>query len=241
MWSTAMSLLAGALLISLRSMASQEEHNPRKSLQPFNDLVGAWRATVEASLGTGNRNQPWRETIQWTWRFKDQDAWLEFKVTNAKLHAGGELRAIPGGEYQLILHPVDVKASPLVFVGKLSPNGRALVLEREDDNKKETQRLTLQFVGEIRYVLRGERRPHGRTMFQRDFQVAAQREGESLARQAANTKPECIVSGGLGTMTVSYKGVTYYVCCTGCRDEFNANPEKYIQEWEEKKKKKSPP
>jgi len=65
--------------------------------------------------------------------------------------------------------------------------------------------------------------------------VTGTREGESFG--AAEKKPECIVSGGLGTSTVSYKGVTYYVCCTGCRDEFNANPEKYVKEWNEKKAK----
>jgi hypothetical protein len=34
------------------------------------------------------------------------------------------------------------------------------------------------------------------------------------------------------------KGKTYYVCCSGCRSEFNANPEKYIKEYEEAKAKK---
>lgn len=238
MLSTAVSILTSFLLISPYSVVSQDKLDPRKSLQPFNDLIGSWRATVEGASGTAKTSQPWRETIEWSWRFKDEDAWLQFSVTGGKLYAGGELRAIPGGEYQLILHPVQSKATSLVFVGKLSPNRRTLIFEREDDRKKETQRLTLQLVGEIRYVLRGERRPYGRTMFQSEFQIAAQREGESLARQAASTKPECIVSGGLGTITVTYKGVTYYVCCTGCRDEFNANPEKYIREWEEKKKKK---
>jgi YHS domain-containing protein len=46
------------------------------------------------------------------------------------------------------------------------------------------------------------------------------------------------VTGGLGTMTVSYEGKTYYVCCSGCRDEFKADPKKYIAEWEAKRKMK---
>jgi YHS domain-containing protein len=33
------------------------------------------------------------------------------------------------------------------------------------------------------------------------------------------------------------QGVTYYVCCSGCRDAFNEDPEKYIKEYEAKKKK----
>ncbi|MFO0954601.1 MAG: YHS domain-containing protein [Isosphaeraceae bacterium] len=30
-------------------------------------------------------------------------------------------------------------------------------------------------------------------------------------------------------MTVSYQGKTFPLCCTGCRDEFNDNPEKYVK------------
>ena len=26
-----------------------------------------------------------------------------------------------------------------------------------------------------------------------------------------------------------YKGKTYYVCCSGCRDAFNENPEKFLK------------
>jgi len=48
-------------------------------------------------------------------------------------------------------------------------------------------------------------------------------------------KNECIVSGGQGTITISYKGETYYVCCSGCADAFKENPEKYINEYKAKK------
>ena len=50
--------------------------------------------------------------------------------------------------------------------------------------------------------------------------------------------PKDIVSGGTGTIKVMYKGMTYFVCCTGCRDAFLDDPEKYIREAAEKKKKK---
>jgi Archaeal TRASH domain len=49
---------------------------------------------------------------------------------------------------------------------------------------------------------------------------------------------ECIVSGGLGTIAVSHEGKTYYVCCTGCRDEFRENAAKYVKEFEAKRAKK---
>jgi hypothetical protein len=37
-------------------------------------------------------------------------------------------------------------------------------------------------------------------------------------------------------MTVTYNGKSYPVCCTGCRDEFNENPEKYVARAEAKAK-----
>lgn len=52
---------------------------------------------------------------------------------------------------------------------------------------------------------------------------------------------ECVVTGGLGTMPVTFEGQTYYVCCTGCRDYFNDGPAKVLAEYrqrlEERKKK----
>ena len=41
--------------------------------------------------------------------------------------------------------------------------------------------------------------------------------------------------GGTGTSTVSFQGKTYYVCCSGCRDEFYATPAKYVAEFEKKR------
>jgi YHS domain-containing protein len=38
----------------------------------------------------------------------------------------------------------------------------------------------------------------------------------------------CIISQGLGTISVSHNGKTYWVCCTGCKAAFDADPEKWI-------------
>ncbi len=66
--------------------------------------------------------------------------------------------------------------------------------------------------------------------------VAHKKEGEAIAGTGGK-KNECIVTGGTGTMTVTYNGMTFYVCCSGCRDEFNANPKKYVDEYLKNKKK----
>ena len=75
-------------------------------------------------------------------------------------------------------------------------------------------------------------------MSARKYQVGLTNQNEPFAN-AGSTDPECIVSGGKGTIAVSYNGRTYYVCCSGCRDEFKASPEKYVKEYEAKKAKKN--
>ena len=37
--------------------------------------------------------------------------------------------------------------------------------------------------------------------------------------------PLCVVTEGRGTIQGSYKGKTYWVCCSGCHDQFNDDPE----------------
>ena len=67
-----------------------------------------------------------------------------------------------------------------------------------------------------------------------DCEVRAKKEGVALVK--GKKGPECVVSGGLGTMAVTYKGRTFYVCCGGCRDAFNDNPEQFIKAFDAKKK-----
>ena len=135
--------------------------------------------------------------------------------------------------YQLTLE--DVKKMKLVFEGQLK-KGR-LILIRLDPESKETQQITMNTAADgIRFIYTYSVKPENRTLFNKQYQVAFTKEGESLGT-AGEKKPECVVTLGLGTIPVSYNGVTYYVCCTGCRDAFNENPAKIIKEYLAKKKK----
>ena len=87
----------------------------------------------------------------------------------------------------------------------------------------------------VRFLYRFKKAEDGRTLFGGVYLVQATKEGESLG--ASQKKNECVVSGGAGTTAVSYKGETFYVCCSGCADAFKENPEKYIAEFKAKKKK----
>ena len=119
----------------------------------------------------------------------------------------------------------------------LTDKDKVLALTRTDGPAAEEQRLVFSLLHHNRHLYRFETRPAGTTVaYGKKYQVGATKEGEAFANVPKG--PECIVSGGLGTMKVSYKGKDYFVCCSGCRDEFKENPEKYIKEAEAKAKEK---
>lgn len=205
--------------------------SPKAALQAFHDLIGSWRGT---GLPEGSRQDRqrgfWTETIAWEWQFKGNDVWLRAVFTNGKHFRQAELRYLPErDQFQLTVQTPANQA--LVFVGRL--DDRRLTLERTDERTQETQRLVLTLLHHNRYLVRYEVQPQGKGQFVRLYQVGATKEGVPFA--SGDGKPECVVSGGLGTMPVTHQGKTYYVCCSGCRDAFKDDPEKYIKEFEERK------
>jgi hypothetical protein len=229
-----LALVVTGVLTAVSTADEPAKRSPREALHAFNDLIGSWRGTGYPE-GTQAEKQKgfWQESIAWSWQFKGDDAWLTTTFEKGKYFTNGELRYLADKDtFQFVVNTVDKEK--LTFTGKLD-DGR-LVLSRTDEAKKETQNLIFTFLHANRYLYRYEVRPEGKTAFTKLYQVGATKEGVEFA--GGDGKPECIVSGGLGTIRVSYKGQTYYVCCGGCRDEFNSDPEKYIKEFEAKKKKK---
>ncbi len=227
--------LAGGLAPGARPADKPEARSPREALRAFNDLIGSWRATgtPEGTREEKQRRGFWTEGMTWEWQFKGADAWLALAFDKGKHFGRGELRYLPDkGLYQLTL--VTTAKQTLKFTGPLKD--RTLTLERVDEGKGETQRLVFQLLHSNRFVYRYEVKGKDRALFSRQYQVGATKEGEPFAG-SGDAQPECIVSGGLGTMKVSYQGKDYYVCCGGCRTAFKEEPEKYIKEYEAKRKK----
>jgi hypothetical protein len=227
-------LLVGAalLLLVVSSSAAEGPKSAMEALKELNDFIGTWKGNGAPVKPKPTPSELWSETLNWGWRFKGDDAWLTLEIKDGKHFKGGELRyLLDKKRYQLTA--VDAKGQKQVFDGEYKDG--YLKLERTDPKTKETQRLSINTAAEgVRLIVLFERKPDGRTLFVKDFQVACNKEGESLA--AREKKNECVVSGGLGTMAVSFKGETFYVCCSGCRDAFNENPEKYVKEFKARKK-----
>ncbi len=225
-----------ALVVSiiLSSTCTAAEKTPKEALQAFNDLIGTWRAT---GTPEGSREEKqrgfWTEKLNWEWQFKGNDAWLKFVVEKGKYFDGGELRYLPAkDEYQFTALTSGKERQ--VYTGKLKDN--ILSLDRSDEQSGEVHRLLVKLLHDNRFVYAYETKQKDRPRFVKRYQVGATKEGVPFAA-AGNMQPECIVSGGLGTIRVTFKGQTYYVCCSGCQAAFDEDPEKFIKEFEAKKKK----
>ena len=219
-------------LCSTELSADTSPRSPKEALQVFNELIGAWKGTGQPAGSLEDQRQNfWIEKIDWQWQFKGKDAWLVMDFKKSKNFLSGELRFLPDKDlFQLTMKTADKKAQ--TFTGKLVK--RALTLEREEAG--EGQRLVITMLHPNRYLYRYEVRPKTKTLYSMRYKVGVTREGVPFVEGPG--QPECIVSGGLGTISVTHNGQKYYVCCSGCRDEFNANPQKYIKEYEAKKAKK---
>jgi hypothetical protein len=229
----------GLLLLSAVSTAAlaegeQARRTPKKALQAFNDLIGSWRAT---NVPTGNRAEDQKnfhqEKVSWEWRFKGNDVCLSATFEKSKQFTTAELRYLPEKNAYELKATTPAKET-LTFEGPLE--NRRLTLERHDEAKKEDQRLVLSLLHFNRHLYRYETKPADRPAFAVVWNMGGTKEGVAFA--TTDDGPECVVSGGLGTIPVSYQGKTYYVCCTGCRDAFKDEPEKYIKEYEARQKKK---
>lgn len=205
----------------------------QEALKPYGSLVGKWRGTGQPERG--KVKGAWREEAAWAWKLSKQDAALAATIERGKYLKSLELR--PGLQpktYTLAAVLADGKSR--TFQGS-ADGKKSLVLTAEGAGGDGVRRITLTPLHESRLLLKLEGRdPAGRSYHQLG-EVGYTRDGIAFA--AGESGPVCIVTEGRGSMTVSYKGKTYHVCCSGCRDLFNENPEAVLAEAAERAREKS--
>lgn len=202
-------------------------------LMPFQDLVGGW-------IGTGQpkRNSAtgaWREKAEWRWKFSGDQAALEYAVEEGKLLKSAQFSFDPKSKtFRLKTVELGTAKDQTVerdYVGE--SNGNKLVFDTPAKEGAEGRRITITRLNEKRTLVLFEQKGAGQNFFNRIAEVGYTREGTRLA-ESDQTGPECVVTGGAGTIKVSYKGETYWVCCTGCRDAFNDDPEGVLADYRKK-------
>jgi len=231
--------IVALLAITVTLAADQQpakQKSPREALQVFGDLIGVWNGTGTPA-GTQQEKQKgfWVEKMDWGWQFKGNDAWIKIDFDKSKHFTLGELRYVPEKD-QFQLTVTNVKKEKLTYVGTIQTRDTTKILTLERDEGNDSHRLEFKLLHANRFLYKHEVKADGKALYALKWSVGATKDGESFA--AGSGGPECIVSGGKGTSAVSFMGKTYYVCCSGCRDEFNATPAKYVKEYEDKLKAK---
>jgi YHS domain-containing protein len=206
---------------------------------PFEYLVGQWKGQATPK-DSAQSFRGWPETHNWAWTFAaGKPTGLSVSIQGSKVLADGKLSFDAARKrYRLEGHAPKPDGGPIAFEGTLNASGKSLVLEQVSAPSGSGRaagtgsiRLTIWPNSSfIRYTMAVDRKEPGAVLYNHAIEIGLTKEGESLAGGAsAAEQPKCIVTGGAATMTVSYNGQTFPLCCTGCRDEFNENPEKYIK------------
>ena len=225
----ALPLFAIAVFVISSATGAEKGDDPKEALQEIQEYIGGWKGSVDKGTTA------WKESANWSWRFanKGKDVYMTVDMPDSKVFKKGEMRFLSDkGKYEFTLF--DKADKKTVYVGDLKKG--SLILERTIPETKATEQLKMATAGGgVRLIYTFSKKAADRTLYTKDFQISYTKEGESFGVAAGQKGPECVVTGGLGTMQVSFGGNTYYVCCTGCRDAFNDNPAKIIAEYKARK------
>jgi YHS domain-containing protein len=210
--------------------AGAEGREIPESLQPFEHMIGSWKGQ---GIPTANRLRGWGEKHQWSWKFaKGVPVGMVVVLEGDKTLAKAELSYdAETRQYRLQGTSPDGKAVAYAGAYGGTASSKMLTLARVGESSQGKERIILwPNSNQIRYVLWVEHQEPGAPQFKRSIEVGLTKEGEAFAAGgSAADLPKCILTGGAATMTVSYQGKSYPICCSGCRDEFNDNPEKYVK------------
>jgi len=222
---------------------AQSQTSAKDALKRFNPLIGGWRGVGQPRRGSAAG--AWSEKANWTWQFgksrkpdkgnpqtsSAESVTIRFQAPSSKLIVDGQFRYAPTtGLFMLEATMAD--KSKRLYTGKPTVGG-ALVLESRADKSGHVHRLTIRTLNEKRTLVLHERRREKSTFYTRVAGIGYTRQGTRLASN--NIGPVCIVTEGKGTSKVSYKGKTYWVCCSGCRDAFLDDPEGVLADARERK------
>lgn len=229
----------------------QKFDNVLEALKPLQIMLGEWGGTTFKKIGGFSSV----ETLDWVWDLQTDPAQpaLVMNADKSRYYQDARLTYLTDAQkYQLTLK--DKAGKERIYEGDFSvplkqvpgdddPNVMhttyklSLALVEPADEKKHAQIILNQqnnnrYMFEI-YDLRGD-------SYARIDTINTRRKGTSFAKSDSDYGDKtCVISGGLGTSQVTYNGKSYWVCCSGCRKAFDADPEKWIAKHEANKKMKT--
>ncbi len=214
----------------------------RAALKPFQVLLGRWNGLSRKSLVD---HPEWA----YDWISNPKQPGLRMKSDTGAYIRDGRLSYLPETD-RFEFTSLDADGTRRLFHGmftepvrevagdekKLQRTYKLQLTEPDANPEGEQWRITFNQQENNRYILELDRK-RGSGPFGRVDTIHTQREGTSFALSDTDYgEKTCIISQGLGTISVSYKGQSFWVCCTGCKAAFEEEPEKWIARWEQKKK-----
>lgn len=211
---------------STEQLAAQKEQ-----LGKIQKLIGGWKGVGQPQRGS--TKDSWTEQADWAWKFSPERTTMFARTEQSKYFSKVEMVAAgKADEFTLLATPKD-GGQAIRYAGKLDKDEK-LTLEQSAVPEGMPQRISLRFVADgKRLLMLYEGKSQFSDQLVRLAEVGYTRVGSGFGQGAQG--PECVVTGGAGTMAVEYMGQKYYVCCTGCRDYFNADPAKALAEYKERK------
>ena len=223
-------LLGGVAAIAVAVAAESERREIPEPFVPFEHMIGSWKGQ---GIPAANRLKGWPEKHSWAWKFaKGVPVGMSIVLEGDKTLTKADLTVDPTGK-QYRLEGTAADGKPVTYAGTFggTSSSKMLTLDRVGDTPEGKERIVIwPYSNMIRYALTLERQDPGAPQFKKVIEVGLTKEGEAFAAGgSAADLPKCIITGGSATMSVSYQGKSYPLCCSGCRDEFNENPEKYVK------------
>jgi len=230
-------------------VASSEVEEIISHLKELQILLGTWRGITKKAYGGFKAV----DQTNWVWDFRSNPKQPALVMSSSKspYYHQARMTFLPErNQYQLTI--TDTEGEAKTYLGKFTvpiediqgddkTSQRTYKLEftQTDPVQEKATRFVFNQKNNNRYLLEYYRQRGSDDRFFRVDTVSTQREGTSFALiDEGYGKKTCIISGGLGTTTVSHKGTTYYVCCSGCKAAFEEDPEKWIARAEKQKMKK---
>jgi hypothetical protein len=218
--------------------AEADAESVLEHLQPLQVLLGTW---------TGNaRKAAQIHEIGWVWDFQTDPKQPALVMTSAKsaylrearltyLPAKDEFQlalTTPEGETRTLTGTFSQPVEDVTGDDKKLQRTFKLNLAEAPATEGEQWQVALHQLENNRYLIELDRR-RGQGPYQRVDTIHSQREGTSFALSDTDYGDRtCIISQGLGTISVSYQGRSFWVCCTGCQAAFNDDPAKWIAKWD---------
>lgn len=241
---TLVCVASAALLPTLCSAADTAERSVAVGqLEPLQDFVGVWKGV--GSVARGSRDGGWIEQADWHWKFAGDKASIDFSAPAGKHFVEGKItssaKTDENAAAKFHLAAKTAAGTVLNYSGTRDAEG-VVTLDAEDADAAEKlgapSRVTLRLRAEgARLSIMLEKRQPAGGAYARLAEIGYTRVGSGFGKGSEG--PICVVTGGQGTMAIMYKGKMYYVCCTGCKDAFDENPDEIIAEFEARQAKKA--